>query len=145
MNSRALAAARAPAQGRRSRRLRSPHRRVCRLPWQARNNRERASVHRLVIQHIQRSGSDAMKVFVFGTLKRGFPLHHGMTGALFLGRYQTVRPFPMFVAGPWFAPMMMNEPGVGHHVIGELYDADEVQLARLDAMESLGKPGNFRT
>ena len=85
-----------------------------------------------------------LKVFVFGTLKRGFPLHHGVGAARFLGEYRTVQRFPMFVAGTWFAPMMMNEPGVGHRVIGELYELDEAQLARLDALESIGEPGNFR-
>ena len=85
-----------------------------------------------------------VKVFVFGTLKRGFPLHHGMAGAKFLGEYQTVERFPMFVAGPWFAPMMMNEPGVGLHVLGELYDVDDAQLACLDGIESIGRPGNLR-
>ena len=85
-----------------------------------------------------------MKVFAFGTLKRGFPLHRGIAAARFLGAYRTVQRFPMFVAGPWFAPVMMNEPGIGHRVIGELYQVDEARLTHLDAMESIGKPGNFR-
>ena len=50
----------------------------------------------------------------------------------------------MFVAGPWFAPMMMNEPGSGLHVLGELYEVDDAQLACLDTTESVGKPGNLR-
>jgi gamma-glutamylaminecyclotransferase len=85
-----------------------------------------------------------MKVFVFGTLKRGFPLHHSSAGAEFIGEYRTVRCFPMLVAGPWFAPMIFNEPGVGHQVLGELYEVDEACLACLDEMESIGQPGNFR-
>jgi gamma-glutamylaminecyclotransferase len=85
-----------------------------------------------------------MKVFVFGTCKRGFPLHHGVAVAQFCGEYCTAQPYPMLIAGPWFAPMMFNEPGVGHHVSGELYDLDEPSLARLDAMESIGQPGNLR-
>src|SRR5438270_11642597 len=85
-----------------------------------------------------------VRVFVFGTLKRGFPLHHGLAGAAFLGACRTVQRFPMFVAGLWFAPMMMNEPGVGHRVVGELYVLDSAGLARIDAMESIGQPGNFR-
>src|SRR5436309_5661859 len=85
-----------------------------------------------------------VRVFVFGTLKRGFPLHHGLAGAAFLGACRTVQRFPMFVAGPWFAPMMMNEPGVGQRVVGELYEIDAAGLARIDAMESIGQPGNFR-
>ena|SRR5437588_5203170 len=84
------------------------------------------------------------KAFVFGTVKAGFPLHHGVAGTTFLGAYRTIQRFPMFVAGPWFAPMMMNEPGTGHHVVGELYELDEARLRRLDALESIGEPGNLR-
>ena len=85
-----------------------------------------------------------MKVFALGTLKRGFPLHHGLAGAQLSGEYRTVDRFPMLIAGPWFAPMIFNEPGVGHQLLGELYEVDETCLARLDEMESVGKPGNFR-
>ena len=85
-----------------------------------------------------------MKVIAFGTLKRGFPLHHGLAGAQFCGEYRTVERFPMLIAGPWFAPMIFNEPGVGHQLTGELYRIDEAGLARLDAMESVGQPGNLR-
>jgi gamma-glutamylaminecyclotransferase len=88
--------------------------------------------------------SGMVRVFAFGTLKRGFPLHHGLAGAAFLGAHRTVQRFPMFVAGPWFAPMMMNEPGAGQRVLGELYEIDAAGLARIDMMESIGKPGNFR-
>ncbi|BCM17948.1 hypothetical protein MJ8_17140 [Mesorhizobium sp. J8] len=50
----------------------------------------------------------------------------------------------MLIAGPRFAPMMFNEPGCGFHVSGELYTVDECVLAKLDSIESIGKPGNFR-
>ena len=81
---------------------------------------------------------------MFGTVKAGFPLHHGVAGARFLGAYRTVQRYPMFVAGPRFAPMMLNEPGIGRHVRGELYQIDSQELASLDEIESIGKPGNFR-
>jgi gamma-glutamylaminecyclotransferase len=51
----------------------------------------------------------------------------------------------MFVAGQWFAPMMMDEPGVGHHVFGELYEVEDWRLKLIDEMESTGVPGNFRS
>jgi gamma-glutamylaminecyclotransferase len=87
----------------------------------------------------------AEKIFVFGTLKRGFPLHErGLSGATFLGAYRTRERFPMLIAGPRFAPMMLNEPGLGCHVVGELYDVDERAVANLDQLESVGQPGNLR-
>ena len=83
-------------------------------------------------------------VFVFGTLKNGFPLHRrGLGDATYLGLYCTARSYPMLVAGPWFAPMMFYEPGSGMRVSGELYQVDPA-LERLDRMESIGKAGNFR-
>src|SRR5256885_16500788 len=85
-----------------------------------------------------------MKVFVFGTLKRGFALHHGLAGARFLGEYRTVERFPMLIAGPWYAPMIFNEPGVGHSGLGGGYEMGEGHLAGLAEMDAAGKPGNFR-
>lgn len=83
-------------------------------------------------------------LFVFGTLKRGFPLHSAcLDGTTYLGAYKTVEAYPTFIAGPWFAPMMLDQPGNGVRVFGELYEIDPPRLAAIDAVESLGKPGNF--
>lgn len=85
------------------------------------------------------------KVFVYGTLKSGFALHRRALGEVARTCHcRTVERFPMFVAGPWFAPMMMNEPGCGLQVHGELYEVDDTRLAAIDALELVGKPGNFR-
>ncbi|WP_245459836.1 gamma-glutamylcyclotransferase family protein [Rhizobium leguminosarum] len=84
-------------------------------------------------------------LFVFGTLKKGFPLHEqGLSRASFLGIFQIRQCYPMLIAGPWFAPMMFNEPGIGHRVIGELYEPDDDTIASLDRLESIGMPGNLR-
>jgi gamma-glutamylaminecyclotransferase len=86
-----------------------------------------------------------VSLFVFGTLKRGFALHErGLAAARFLGPYRTVNRYPLYVAGPWFTPMMLNEPGVGMHVEGELYEIDDDRLPLLDTMEHVGEPGNVR-
>ncbi|MGX8012798.1 gamma-glutamylcyclotransferase family protein [Mesorhizobium sp. ORM8.1] len=86
---------------------------------------------------------DYLKLFVFGTLKHGFALHdQGLRGAAFLGGYCTAQVYPMVVAGPWYAPTMINTPGAGKRVTGELYVINAEQLAALD--ESVDKPGNYR-
>jgi gamma-glutamylaminecyclotransferase len=87
----------------------------------------------------------SIDVFVFGTLKKGQPLHKcGLDGALLLGDYRTLRAFPLVIAGSWFAPMMFDEPGCGHRVIGEVYRIDPERLKKLDELESIGRPGSFR-
>jgi gamma-glutamylaminecyclotransferase len=84
-------------------------------------------------------------VIAIGTLKRGFALHErGLAGARYLGPHRTVEPYPMMIAGPWFAPMVLDRPGEGLRLLGELYAIDETILVRLDALESVGQPGNFR-
>lgn len=39
-----------------------------------------------------------------------------------------VNRYPLLVVGPWFAPMMLNEPGIGCQVDGELYEVDDKTL-----------------
>jgi gamma-glutamylcyclotransferase (GGCT)/AIG2-like uncharacterized protein YtfP len=74
------------------------------------------------------------RVFVYGTLKRGFPLHgEGLADAKFLGAYRPVAPYPMVIGGPRFAPMMLHQPGRGVRVSGELYQVSPDQIAKLDA------------
>ena len=85
------------------------------------------------------------KVFVFGTLKRGFPNHgEGMRGERYLGDCRTVERYPMVVAGRWFSPVMMPEPGVGERVSGELYEIGDAKLAELDRIESTHLPDGYR-
>ena len=87
-----------------------------------------------------------VKVFVYGTMKQGFPLHDkGLRSAAFLGWYRTVQRYPMVVGGANYGPMMFNRPGSGLQVWGELYEFDEEQLANADEAEDMGKPGNYRT
>ncbi|MEF0942467.1 gamma-glutamylcyclotransferase family protein [Rhizobium sp. BR 362] len=89
--------------------------------------------------------SAAIRLFAFGTLKRGCSLHErGLARAQYRGLFKTRRPYPMLIAGRWFAPMMFDEPGNGMIVRGELYDVDDQTLRHLDLMELIGKPGHFR-
>lgn len=86
------------------------------------------------------------RVFVFGTVKQGFPLHRQGLGDTprRLADCRTVERFPMFIASAWYAPMMMNEPGLGCQIVGELYQVDHQRLLLIDQIESVGLPGNFR-
>lgn len=84
-------------------------------------------------------------VFVYGTLKRGFPNFDagGMPEATYAGLFRTVAPFPLVTGGPWFTPYMIDEPGNGLRVSGELFAVSDALLARLDAFESVHLPDGY--
>ncbi|XP_062119706.1 putative gamma-glutamylcyclotransferase At3g02910 [Humulus lupulus] len=79
-------------------------------------------------------------VFTYGTLKQGFSNHVLLqdlirTGdAIFIGNYRTHLNYPL-VCGPYRVPFLLNLPGSGQRVIGELYAVSASALARLDELE----------
>lgn len=83
-------------------------------------------------------------IFTYGTLKKGFS-NHGLlenmfaTGdASYLGPYTTLDEFPL-LCGPFKVPFLLNFPGSGHRVSGELYAVSPVALAHMDELEGTTK------
>ncbi|GMP25305.1 hypothetical protein CsSME_00002242 [Camellia sinensis var. sinensis] len=84
-------------------------------------------------------------IFTYGTLKKGFS-NHGLLQemmeageAKYLGVYRTVEKLPL-VCGPYRVPFLLNFPGSGDHVLGELYSisADRA-LIRMDDLEGTSR------
>ena len=79
-------------------------------------------------------------IFTYGTLKRGFSNHPLLQDlmlagdASFVGPYKTAQCYPL-VCGPYRVPFLLNLPGSGHHVHGELYSVSARGLARMDELE----------
>jgi gamma-glutamylaminecyclotransferase len=85
------------------------------------------------------------QIFVYGTLKRGYPnAHVGMPRATFIGEYRTMERYPLVIGGRWFSPYLINEPGEGFRVTGEAYLVDDAVLAELDELESVHLPDGYR-
>lgn len=83
-------------------------------------------------------------VFVYGTLKRGFPNHDSvLRDARYCGDYITTEAYPLVIGRQWFVPSLLPEPGSGHRVSGELFEVDEACLAALDDLEGLGNPRGY--
>ncbi|MDB5613047.1 MAG: hypothetical protein JWQ22_700 [Devosia sp.] len=79
-------------------------------------------------------------------LKRGFPLFDkGLKGAAYLGTCRTVASYPLYIAQDFCGPVMLDKPGEGLQVHGELYEVSEAQLPTLDELEGVGSPGSFRS
>ncbi|XP_054643138.1 gamma-glutamylaminecyclotransferase-like [Dunckerocampus dactyliophorus] len=81
-------------------------------------------------------------VFVYGTLKRGQPNNFYMTDkrnghAWLLASAVTTQTFPLVIAGQNNIPFLLNIPGQGHRVHGELYKVDEALLRFLDDFEDI--------
>ncbi|KAM7365549.1 hypothetical protein PAMP_016466 [Pampus punctatissimus] len=82
------------------------------------------------------------RVFVYGTLKKGQPNYHRMFNningrAEFLASACTTQKYPLVIAGTYNIPFLLNIPGQGHRVHGEIYKVDEQMLKFLDDFESV--------
>lgn len=83
-------------------------------------------------------------VFVYGTLKRGFPNHPLLvaTATPVVGAATTAGPASM-VIGPYSVPFLIPTPSSassGRVVSGELYAASPAALAEFDAFEASASP-----
>lgn len=79
-------------------------------------------------------------IFVYGTLKQGQPNYHIMTDpklgkALFKGRGRTVDKYPLVIAHKDNIPFLLEVPGTGHHINGQIYSVDDQMLQFLDEFE----------
>lgn len=85
------------------------------------------------------------RVFVYGTLKRGFPNHAtGMKSTTFVGGFRTCGRLALVLTGPWYSPVMIDEPGVGHRVAGEVFAVDDAGLEALDRLVGTYSPAGYR-
>lgn len=74
--------------------------------------------------------------FVYGSLKRGFALHHLLQSQLFLGDAVTQPRYRLFDLGEY--PGLVEWPE-GLAIRGEVYQVDPECLCRLDAAEGVAE------
>lgn len=75
-----------------------------------------------------------MRVFVYGTLKRGFSLHHHLAPFVFLGTAETATRYRLYALG-WYPGMVEVEDG--HAIKGEVWDVDADGMQLLDKIEEV--------
>lgn len=83
-------------------------------------------------------------VFVYGTLKEGFPNFSVNRGRRVAGQFVTIESYPLYIIGPIQVPWLVDRPGTGYPVIGELYQVDEETLAAMDLLEQVDEPGWYQ-
>jgi gamma-glutamylcyclotransferase (GGCT)/AIG2-like uncharacterized protein YtfP len=73
-----------------------------------------------------------IKIFVYGTLMRGFSNHHVISSCAYLGTARTVEKYSLFVGS---FPFVNSGTNVSH-IYGELYEVTEIEhLQHLDELE----------
>lgn len=79
------------------------------------------------------------KIFVYGTLKRGYSNHHLLEGQQLVGEYYSFsQSFKMIDLNGFPGVIQSND---GAYVTGEIYQVDDVTFSNLDRLE--GYPSMF--
>lgn len=81
------------------------------------------------------------RVFVYGTLKEGFPNFHANHGVRVPGEFVTVHAYPLYVIGACHVPWLVDRAGEGHPVRGQVFEVDDAGLATMDELELVDQPG----
>lgn len=80
-------------------------------------------------------------VFVYGTLKEGFRNFHVNRGRRLPGEFVTLQAYPLYVIGEFGLPWLVQEPGRGQRVTGQVFEVDAPTLAALDVLERVSDTG----
>lgn len=77
------------------------------------------------------------RIFVYGTLKRGYRSNHCLAGQRFLGEARTAPGYTLYSMGDY--PGMVRSTDASHDVIGEVWEVDAVCLGKLNELEGLSE------
>ena len=83
-------------------------------------------------------------VFIYGTLKRGFPNHDKpLLEKFYCGTCESLDTYPLVIANKFFSPVLIDEKGSGLNVVGELYNVSKEVVDKLDIFEGVGKAWGY--
>jgi gamma-glutamylaminecyclotransferase len=83
-------------------------------------------------------------VFVFGTLKEGFPNFATNKGARVGGSFITVECYPLYLVGERFSPWLIHAAGEGERVVDQVFKVDQTTLKAMDVLERITEPDGYR-
>jgi gamma-glutamylcyclotransferase (GGCT)/AIG2-like uncharacterized protein YtfP len=89
-------------------------------------------------------GHQSAYVFVYGTLKEGFPNSTINTGTRLPGLFVTAERFPFYLVGERHSPWLIHQPGQGEQVIGQVFEVGPAVFERMDALERVHEPDGYR-
>lgn len=84
------------------------------------------------------------KVFVFGTLKEGFPNFATNKGVRYPGDFQTKNRYPLYLVGDRYSPWLILNRGYGHQVQGQVFLVNDDVLRQMDMLERIQAADGYR-
>jgi gamma-glutamylaminecyclotransferase len=84
------------------------------------------------------------RVFVYGTLKEGFPNEKANAGHRVSGEFLTKARYPLYLVGPRYSPWLVAQENRGFRVSGQVFVVDDAALRNLDRLERVDRPDGYR-
>jgi len=90
--------------------------------------------------NFKQAATTLQKLFVYGTLKSGEANHNILQSttngvAKYWCKATTTKKMPLVIGTRYNIPFLLNKPGVGSYVTGEIYEVDEQMMEILDNLE----------
>ena len=83
--------------------------------------------------------ADSSLVFVYGSLKRGFPLHQHLAGAKFIANAKTKSIYFLVDCGKYPGLRHATNQQAGVSVVGQIFEVDMKTLGLLDEVEGVSE------
>lgn len=84
------------------------------------------------------------KVFVFGTLKEGFPNYKTNKGTRFRGDFVTKDNYSLYLVGERYSPWLVLNSNSDSPIKGQLFEVGNDALLAMDALERINEPDGYR-
>ena len=85
-----------------------------------------------------------LPVFVFGTLKQGFPNSGTNQGSRVPGEFLTKNRYPLYLVGERYSPWLVLSKDEGFQVRGQVFMVDEAGLSDMDRLERIHEADGYR-
>lgn len=94
----------------------------------------------MLLSCLQQTSAALHRLFVYGTLKSGQPNHNILRDptnglAKYWCKATTTTKMPLVIGTRYNIPFLLNRPGVGSYVTGEIYEVDDQMMDILDNLE----------
>ncbi len=84
------------------------------------------------------------QVFVYGTLKEGFPNADVNKGVRTPGVFKTKDLYSLYLVSERHTPWLIPDNQYGYNTLGEVYTVNDAGLVQLDELEAVGDPQGYK-